>query len=210
MSATTRLTDRKRADILEAAIAVFGEQGFENASMDSISQRASVSKRTVYNHFPSKDLLFGEIVRQLQEKASDVGAFTYDPGVCLGEQLEKFCVRAVDLYRNPDLRILGRIVISRFIQTPKLGREMMENGKVFEVRLTEWISCAIANGALRECDPGIAARQLLSMLEGFFFWPQLILNEEEPSLEEMFKIARSTIEMFLGHYGVAAVKVVKP
>ncbi|WP_390888393.1 TetR/AcrR family transcriptional regulator, partial [Leclercia adecarboxylata] len=51
----TRLTDRKRAAILEAAVAEFRAFGFAGTSMDRIAATAEVSKRTVYNHFASKD-----------------------------------------------------------------------------------------------------------------------------------------------------------
>ncbi len=40
-----KLTDRKRADILDAAIACFSENGFDNASMDAIASQANVSKK---------------------------------------------------------------------------------------------------------------------------------------------------------------------
>ena len=49
---------KKRAIILEGAIDVFIEMGYELASMDKIAEVAGVSKRTVYNHFGSKENLF--------------------------------------------------------------------------------------------------------------------------------------------------------
>ena len=65
MTAPQRLTDRKREAIVAAAIAEFRENGFEVTSMDKIAATAGVSKRTVYNHFPSKEELFAEILHQL-------------------------------------------------------------------------------------------------------------------------------------------------
>ncbi|MET0129737.1 MAG: helix-turn-helix domain-containing protein, partial [Stenotrophomonas chelatiphaga] len=63
----TRLTDRKRAAILDAAVAEFRAFGFAGTSMDRIAATAEVSKRTVYNHFASKDELFTAILWQLFE-----------------------------------------------------------------------------------------------------------------------------------------------
>ena len=65
MTAPLRLTDRKREAIVAAAIAEFRANGFEVTSMDKIAATAGVSKRTVYNHFPSKEELFAEILHQL-------------------------------------------------------------------------------------------------------------------------------------------------
>ena len=60
MTAPQRLTDRKRLAILQAAAVQFRAHGFEASSMDKIAAIAGVSKRTVYNYFPSKDELFAE------------------------------------------------------------------------------------------------------------------------------------------------------
>ena len=52
----------KRAAILEAAMALFPERGYEGVSMDAIAQQAGVSKLTVYNHFADKEALFAAAV----------------------------------------------------------------------------------------------------------------------------------------------------
>ena len=62
MEKALTLTEKKRLSILAAAQEEFKEKGFLGASMDSLAKRAEVSKRTVYNHFPSKDILFHNIV----------------------------------------------------------------------------------------------------------------------------------------------------
>ena len=45
----------KRAAVIEAATEEFLSRGFSGTSMDRIAEVANVSKRTVYDHFPSKD-----------------------------------------------------------------------------------------------------------------------------------------------------------
>lgn len=47
----------KRVDVLDAAEAAFYEAGIAASGVDGIAERAGVSKRTLYNHFPSKDAL---------------------------------------------------------------------------------------------------------------------------------------------------------
>jgi AcrR family transcriptional regulator len=54
---------RNRERILKAAAEVFGEQGAE-AQMDDVARRAGVGVGTVYRHFPNKDVLMGELVRE--------------------------------------------------------------------------------------------------------------------------------------------------
>ena len=53
---------RKQA-ILDAALDVFAECGFEAARLDDVAARAGVAKGTVYLHFDDKEALFEEAVR---------------------------------------------------------------------------------------------------------------------------------------------------
>jgi AcrR family transcriptional regulator len=58
---------RNRERIVEAAAAVFAQSG-SLAQIDEIAQRAEVGVGTVYRHFPTKDALMGELVRQKFER----------------------------------------------------------------------------------------------------------------------------------------------
>ncbi|HVM99313.1 MAG TPA: TetR family transcriptional regulator [Caulobacteraceae bacterium] len=59
---TSAMTDR----ILRTADRLFYEQGIRAVGVDLVAAEAGVSKRTLYNHFPSKDAL---IVAYLQRRA---------------------------------------------------------------------------------------------------------------------------------------------
>ena len=54
---------RNRERILESARLVFAEYGAD-AQMDDVAHRACVGVGTVYRHFPTKDALMAELVRQ--------------------------------------------------------------------------------------------------------------------------------------------------
>ena len=53
-----------RERILGAAQKLFREQGINNTGMDQLCAVAQVSKRTAYQHFPSKDELIAEYLRR--------------------------------------------------------------------------------------------------------------------------------------------------
>jgi AcrR family transcriptional regulator len=66
MSSAEPLTpERRRAltreHLLEAAAAVFGEKGYERASLDEIAKRAGFTKGAVYSNFANKEDLFLEL-----------------------------------------------------------------------------------------------------------------------------------------------------
>jgi AcrR family transcriptional regulator len=59
--------DREQ-QILDAALAVFSERGYQNASMDVVAERVGVTKPVLYTHFGSKDgLLLACIARARAE-----------------------------------------------------------------------------------------------------------------------------------------------
>jgi len=57
-----KLTSRKRADIVNAAISVFGRKGFRDSSVKEIADTAGVSTATFYRYFRCKDDVYEEIV----------------------------------------------------------------------------------------------------------------------------------------------------
>ena len=54
------VTPSSRDQLLQTAISLFSERGFEGASVNDIVNRAGVSKRMVYHYFTNKALLYQE------------------------------------------------------------------------------------------------------------------------------------------------------
>ena len=54
--------EERRESILDAANHVFGEHGFENVRIDDVATAAGISKALIYEHFGSKQELYGELM----------------------------------------------------------------------------------------------------------------------------------------------------
>lgn len=66
--------DQRRELILEGAMQVFAERGYEGASMGEIARAAGITPAVIYDHFPSKARLQVELLeRQTVELLSHVG-----------------------------------------------------------------------------------------------------------------------------------------
>lgn len=66
---------RTRAAILDAALDLFGEQGFEQTTMDQVAARAEVGVATLYRYFPTKDhVLLDPVLRSRGVLAAKVAA----------------------------------------------------------------------------------------------------------------------------------------
>ena len=62
---------RTRRALLDAAAAEFGERGFHDASIASITARAGVALGSFYTWFDSKDALFRDLVADLSDQVRD-------------------------------------------------------------------------------------------------------------------------------------------
>ncbi|MDY0255875.1 TetR/AcrR family transcriptional regulator [Gudongella oleilytica] len=60
-----RIADRRRQEILHAAIEVFGDKGFHRAKMGDIASRAGIGKGTIYEYFSSKNELYEEMLKDI-------------------------------------------------------------------------------------------------------------------------------------------------
>lgn len=62
----------KRARLKDAGLALFGEKGYENTSVDEIAQRAKLAVGTFYQHFHSKRQLLLVLMDELLAKLSQL------------------------------------------------------------------------------------------------------------------------------------------
>jgi len=197
---TVRLTDRKHAAILEAAVAEFRAAGFEATSMDRIAARAGVSKRTVYNHFPGKEALFVRILEEMLERGVCGPDLAYRPDRPLRTQLLELVDQKLRLLHDPHFVDLARVAIAAGIHSPELARTMLDQLGDREEGLTTWVVAAAADGRLKTDDPRFAAMQLQGLLKGFAFWPQLSMGQPPLDAAQEAQVAGSAVDMFLAYY----------
>ena len=63
----TRIQEKNRATILEAALDVFSQHGFRGATLDQIAKAAGLSKPNVLYYFPSKEAIHGALLAGLMD-----------------------------------------------------------------------------------------------------------------------------------------------
>jgi TetR/AcrR family transcriptional regulator of autoinduction and epiphytic fitness len=195
-----RLTDKKRAAILTAAIAEFLASGFDATSMDRIAARADVSKRTVYNHFPSKEALFAAILSELWQASEGDRSLAYRSDEPLKQQLLDLLERKLQLLNDESFLALARVAIAAGIHSPERARDMVARIGEREEDLTIWIRAAAADKRLKIQDPAFAAAQLHALVKAFAFWPQVTMGQAPLEPAEQLKIAEGAADMFLARY----------
>jgi TetR/AcrR family transcriptional regulator of autoinduction and epiphytic fitness len=207
MSDSTRSTrlsagppGHKRAAILEAALHEFEARGFRETSMDRIAESARVSKRTVYNHFSSKDSLFDAIVAELSERVQQVTDHRYDPALPLERQLRAIGEQLLDMLAAPSFLTLARVAMVEMIRSPDLARRTYELFRERQSGLAQWLADATRDGRLAVDDPVWAADQFLGLVKSFAFWPQILGGQAVPDAATRARILDSSVAVLLGHY----------
>ena len=197
----TRLTDRKRDAIVVAAIAEFREHGFAGTSMDRIAAAAEVSKRTVYNHFPSKDELFAAILSQLWERSQGLSGVAYAPKQPLRAQLLELLGQKMQLLNDPSFIDLSRVAMAEMMHTPERAQDMVARLPEKEEGLPTWVREAQRDGRLRAgVDPVYAAQQLQGLIKSFAFWPQLAMGQPPLDPARQQQVLADSVDLFLGFY----------
>jgi TetR/AcrR family transcriptional regulator of autoinduction and epiphytic fitness len=192
------VSDRKKKQIIEAAIAEFQEKGYAGASMDRISERAQVSKRTVYNHFESKETLFKAINQCLADQVNSALEVPYNPDTPIRDALIELGWAEGELMVNPCFMNLARMVMSETIRDPELAADMdarMTKLSVFK----EFMERAMAESRLVASDPTVAAEQFLGLIKSRSFFPNLYANRVAER-DEMDKIINESVDLFLAQY----------
>lgn len=198
--APARLTDRKRAAILEAAATEFRQAGYEATSMDRVAASAGVSKRTVYNHFPSKEVLFANILQQLFERSLSSPELGYRSDRPLRPQLLELVQQKMQLLHDEAFIDLARVAIAAIIPHPDRAQAIFARMGDKEEGLTVWIRAAAADGRVKIDDPPFATCLLQGMIKGFAFWPQITMGQPVLSPAQRDQVAQTVTDMFLAHF----------
>lgn len=186
--------------MLDAAIKEFLARGYDSASMDAIAAASGASKRTLYNHFASKEALFRSLVEEMGQRVSLFSRLEYSPDVSLQEQLSRYAYESARLIRDGETLALFRAVLAEHVRNPGLVVSAMEHYWRDEYGFAGWVSAACRDGKLRAPSPTRASRHFSSLIKGSVVWPVVFEQRTLTARETKAAIAEA-IAMFLAYYG---------
>jgi TetR/AcrR family transcriptional regulator of autoinduction and epiphytic fitness len=200
MTIKRRDTSKKRNAILDAAIEAFKAQGYDNASMDYIAELANASKRTVYNHFPSKEILFQSVMSRFIDEMMEVKRVEYNPALSLEEQLGQIADAKMAIAHNESWLGIMKVSLAVMVSHAELAKNTMEYVASQDDYLGDWMQAAVDDGKLNITDVAAAAELLGAMFAGSFFWPTLLNGPRDEQESERLK--QEYIRVFLNTYQV--------
>ncbi|WP_437289799.1 TetR/AcrR family transcriptional regulator [Sorangium sp. So ce406] len=120
----------KRAQIRAAARRLFLDRGLGATSTDAVAAEAGVSKRTLYAHYPSKELLLQSVIEEILAGPGQRGLAMAAPlpedAPAFRDALAGFLRAVLATLMQPDYIGLVRVVVAEIPRMPGLGEMLRE------------------------------------------------------------------------------------
>ncbi|CAA6810084.1 MAG: TetR family transcriptional regulator [uncultured Thiotrichaceae bacterium] len=194
-----KLSEIKREQIIKAATREFLKQGFQNCSMDTIAQNAEVSKRTVYNHFNSKEELFLSILEHLSADDHPVFDQDFSSDQSIEDQLLEIARIEIDILQSKDVQQYARILLGELMRSDEMVQLFESKRPSCHEGFIVWLDKSIAEGQLSVTNNELASEQFFGLLKTHAFWPTLF-NKQVLDSESKEQAASSTVTLFMNTY----------
>jgi TetR/AcrR family fatty acid metabolism transcriptional regulator len=168
MSPPPELTEERRSQILDAALAVFGRLGFHKARMDDVANEAGLSKGALYLYFTEgKDAIIAGILRMLFERElKRLTALQLGEG-SVGEQLLAYMRRMAGEFEGMSALLSISFEFYALAARHKGVRKALKvYFQQYRAALIVLIQHGIDRGEFRQVNPDEVAIALTGLCEG--------------------------------------------
>lgn len=177
----TRIQQRNRDTILEAALEVFSNNGFRGATLDQIATKAGLSKPNLLYYYPSKDAIHAELLSGLMDTWLDPMRALNAQGDPIPEILA-YVERKLEISRLYPRE--SRLFANEIVQgAPRISGALGGELKPLVDEKAEVIRGWISQGKIAELHPYHLIFSIWSLTQhyaDFDVQVRAILGEEEP------------------------------
>ena len=194
MNKQQKRSEETRIRLLSAAEKCFAQDGYDAAGVAKICQYAGVSKGAFYHHFSSKQMIFMALFKQWLEGLDLQLTKLRDDMVNIPDGLISMATVVQDVIRTAEIQLpIYLEFLNRATRDPSVLQAMVEPFHRYQAFFAEMIESGISQGTLRQIDPTVAARMIISMAVGLLIQGLLdpAGSDWEWTTEESMKIILS-------------------
>jgi AcrR family transcriptional regulator len=154
--------------LLDIAVAVFNERGYDATSMEEIATRLGVTKSAIYHHVSSKV----ELLRLALDRALDaLFAVTEEPGATTGPAIDR-----LEHVVRGSVRVLAAelpfvTLLLRVRGNSPVEQEALQRRRQFDRVVTDLVRAGEEEGDVRpDVDPAITSRLLFGTVNSLTEW----------------------------------------
>lgn len=158
-----RRAEDRPDEVLDAALALFVDQGYARTSVAQIATAAGISKGAIYNYFPSKQAILEGLVQRavtpVADRALAVASFSQAD---LRETLSALLGGIVAGLSDPKVFAVPKVIIREAVIAPEIAR-MYRNAVLDKVLpfAIDLIRQGVDSGQLRAVDPELTLRTIM-------------------------------------------------
>jgi AcrR family transcriptional regulator len=170
-----RRKDHRPAEITEAALAVFAENGYSATRVDDVARRAGVSKGLLYLYFKTKEELFKAVIRSfVAPKVQELSAIVDESDLSAEEFVRGPFLEMIKTLPDSPLRIVVRLMFAEGHKHPDLVEFYWENVVVHALEMmNKLIARGVADGEFRNTAVNELPQLLVSPVIFSIFWNQV-------------------------------------
>jgi AcrR family transcriptional regulator len=154
--------------LLDVAVAVFNERGYDATSMDELATRLGVTKSAIYHHVSSKV----ELLRLALDRALDaLFAVTEEPAATSGPAIDRLehVVRGSVGVLTAELPFVTLLL--RVRGNSPVEQEALQRRRRFDRIVTDLVRAAEEEGDVRpDVDPAVTSRLLFGAVNSLTEW----------------------------------------
>jgi len=183
------MSEKTRKKILETALKLFSQKGYLGATTKEIAKEAGIAEVTLFRYFPSKELLFGEVINTysflptLKELLKNFEKEPYE------KALKRIAYEFIKVLETK--KELIKIMHSEMQRYPEEIKKIHENivEKTIDL-LSEYLKNLQKKGVLREVDSVFAARAFFGMFFSYFYAKEIkeYLNLKKEDAEKVIDV----------------------
>ena len=150
--------DRRRSELIEAALRLFAERGFRSTTIGDIASATGTAHGLVYHYFRSKDDLLQAVLDRYTFLPRLQALLAVSPDRPASEVLSEIAVGLSEVLRErPEIL---RLVIAEAPTNPIVAKALAEVSDEGLALLTDYLRARVVAGELRIHDPSVPARAL--------------------------------------------------
>lgn len=177
-----------RDRILSAANKLFYGEGIRATSVDGIAEKAGITKKTLYYHFPSKDNLVASYLESRDQPNLEIFAQWFD--ACDGTIADKVAAIFTGVgegARHPKWKGCGfQRTVAELANMP--GHPAVQVGARHKKKFEEWLKVKFTEAGIQS--PADIARHIVVLMEGTF---AILLMHRDPDYADAAAVAARQI-----------------
>ena len=174
MARTPKVVEDRREQIIDAAMRVFAQKGYSNATNKDIAREAGITPGLIYYYFESKEALLYAIL-EARSPLKLMASFPPEALELPPEQFFPLLLRQVlEIVEGEDVVGVLRVMIPEVLHNPALFALPLSLFPRLFGFLGNYVEAKIASGEIRPLDSSLVVQTLVGCAMGFVIRRQLM------------------------------------